>query len=165
MQKIFLHSACRVWWLLKSYGYRLCWREVSISGPGRWLKIMKNWNFVIFWPPWLSNHRLKAVKRCAHAQCSKTSREPPYPGKFFWTLLTEDILNNYHLVPMRRHTFCVEICLILVTSVSLEFCDGHYSQSLFFIFTFRDSVFFAPAVSQSLNIYAFACNTLILLEY
>ena len=32
MQKLFSHSACKVWWRLKYYGYRLCWGEVSTSG-------------------------------------------------------------------------------------------------------------------------------------
>ena len=34
MQKLFSHSACKVWWRLKYYGYRLCWAEVSTSGTG-----------------------------------------------------------------------------------------------------------------------------------
>ena len=32
MQKLFSHSACKVWWRLKHYGYRLCRGEVSTSG-------------------------------------------------------------------------------------------------------------------------------------
>ena len=34
MHKLFSHSACKVWWRLKYYGYRLCRGEVSTSGTG-----------------------------------------------------------------------------------------------------------------------------------
>ena len=80
MKKLFSHSACKVWWRLKYYGYRLCRGEVSTSGMRPVTQNHEKSKFCHF----QAATALKSPFQSRGALRSRAmSREPPYPGKFF----------------------------------------------------------------------------------
>ena len=69
-ERTFKRAACKISARLKYSGYYFSWgNEIIMNSPGG-TRIMKIMNSVIFRPLLLSDHRLKALERCANAQSS-----------------------------------------------------------------------------------------------